>query len=219
MSDFRIVLASGSPRRKQIMEQIGVEFEIWPSKKEEVISKTDPKEVVMELAEQKAMDVASQIKTYNEEHPELTTPQDILVIGADTIVALPLRSENADAACPEYEILGKPKDEADARRMLGMMSGSHHYVMTGVCFVFISKDGRVGTTSFHEKTDVYFYPLQEEEIADYVATGEPMGKAGAYAIQGGFAKYVEKIDGDYYNVMGMPIAGIYQELKKLGVRI
>ena len=207
MSNFRIVLASGSPRRKQILEQIGVEFEIWPSKKDEVISKTIPEEVCVELSEQKALDVASQIKTYSEEHPELTTPQDILVIGADTIVAVP------------NEILGKPKDEADAKRMLHMMSGSVHHVLTGVCFVFISKDGRVGKTSFFEKTEVHFCQMDDDEIDAYVASGEPMDKAGAYGIQGSFAKYVEKINGDYYNVMGMPISRICQELKTLGIII
>ena len=220
MSDFRIVLASGSPRRKQILEQIGVEFEIWPSKKDEVISKTIPEEVCVELSEQKALDVASQIKTYSEEHPELTTPQDILVIGADTIVAVP-SSTISDNTCKTVscEILGKPKDEADAKRMLHMMSGSAHHVLTGVCFVFISKDGRVGKTSFFEKTEVHFCQMDDDEIDAYVASGEPMDKAGAYGIQGSFAKYVEKINGDYYNVMGMPISRICQELKTLGIII
>lgn len=230
IQNFRLVLASGSPRRKQILEQIGAEFEIWPSKKEEVISKTEPREVCVELAEQKALDVASQIKTYNEEHPELTTPQDILVIGADTIVAVPAFEVDGNGATgpqapfedpntAKFEILGKPKDEEGAKRMLRLMSGGKHYVLTGVCFVFISKDGRVGKTSFYEETEVHFAQMDEDEIESYVATGEPMDKAGAYGIQGACAKYVEKINGDYYNVMGMPISRIYHELKELGVKL
>ena len=119
--------ASASPRRKELLEQIGLEFEICPAKGEEVISKSAPEEVVMELSEQKATEVAAMVKTYESGHGELMTPQDILVIGADTVVA-----------CDDT-ILGKPKDEADAKRMLTLLSGRKHAVYTGVTFVFLDK--------------------------------------------------------------------------------
>ncbi len=200
---YKIVLASASPRRKEILEKIGLEFDIWPSEKEESVEKTDPSDVCTELSRQKALDVASQIRQYAEEHPELTSPQDILVIGADTIVAV------------DEIILGKPKDEEDAFRMLRMLSDRTHKVLTGVTFVFLSKDGRAGEYSFYDKTDVTCYPVSDEEIREYIASGEPMDKAGAYGIQGSFLKHVKKIDGDFFNVMGLPASRMYQELKKL----
>ena len=138
----QIILASASPRRKELLEQIGLEFEICPAKGEEVISKSAPEEVVMELSEQKATEVAAMVKTYESGHGELMTPQDILVIGADTVVA-----------CDDT-ILGKPKDEADAKRMLTLLSGRKHAVYTGVTFVFLDKNGRAGAHTFYEKTEV-----------------------------------------------------------------
>ena len=168
----QIILASASPRRKELLEQIGLEFEICPAKGEEVISKSVPEEVVMELSEQKAKEVAGMVKAYESGHEKLMTPQDILVIGADTIVA-----------CDDT-ILGKPKDEAGAKRMLKLLSGRKHAVYTGVTFVFLDKNGRAGAHTFYEKTEVTMKPLSELEIDRYVATGEPMDKAGAYGIQG-----------------------------------
>jgi septum formation protein len=200
----RIILASASPRRKELLEQIGVEFEICPAKGEEVVTKTDPAEVVLELSKQKAEEIAAGVLSYNESHPELVTPQDILVIGADTVVAY------------DGKILGKPQDEADARQTLAMLSGQVHSVFTGVTLVFIDKSGRTGEYAFFEKTDVSVYPMDEAEIARYVASGEPMDKAGSYGIQGRFASHIEKIDGDYNNVVGLPVARLYQELKRLG---
>ena len=201
----QIILASASPRRKELLEQIGLTFEICPAKGEEVISKTIPEEAVMELSGQKAMEVASMVKTYGAEHADLTTPQDILVIGADTVVA-----------CDD-RILGKPKDEADAKRMLHLLSGRKHAVYTGVTFVFLDKNGRAGAHTFFEKTEVIMKDLSDLEIDRYVATGEPMDKAGAYGIQGKCAIYVERIEGDYNNVVGLPVARIYKELQKLGI--
>ncbi len=203
--ECKVVLASKSPRRKQLLEQIGVEFDIWPSTCEEITQKSLPEEVCIELCKLKAMDVASQIKTYQEEHPELVTPQDILVIGADTIVSC------------EGEILGKPHDEADAKKMLCQLSDNMNSVYTGVCFIFISKDGRAGEYSFYEKTDVYFYPIPEDDIDKYIESGEPMDKAGAYGIQGVLAKFVKSVDGDFYNVVGLPLSRIWHELSKLGI--
>ena len=202
-TDYRIILASGSPRRKQLLEQIGFEFEVWPSQCEERITSRIPGEVCVELSRQKAIDVASGIRTYNEEHPDISQAQDLLVIGADTIVAL------------GDEILGKPADDEDACRMLRELSGREHSVYTGVTFVFMSSDGRVGEHSFYEKTDVDVYPLEEDEIREYVESGEPLDKAGAYGIQGRFGKFIRKISGDYYNVVGLPIARLYHELRSL----
>ncbi len=201
----QLILASSSPRRKELLARIGVAFEICPAKGEEIISSTEPSDVVMELSEQKAKEVAAMIRQYNESHKELTTPQDILVIGADTVVAA------------EGAILGKPKDEEDAFRMLSMLSGKTHGVYTGVTFVFIDKTGRAGAHTFFERTEVSMSLMSAEEIRRYIATGEPMDKAGAYGIQGKCAVYIEKINGDYNNVVGLPVAAIYRELKKLGV--
>ena len=203
----QMILASASPRRKELLEQIGAEFVICPAKGEEVITETKPSAVVMELSRQKAEEVAYGVLIYNEQHADLATPQDILVIGADTVVAY------------ENQILGKPKDEEDARRMLTMLSGKTHSVYTGVTFVFIDKEGRTGEHCFFEKTDVCMYPLKEEEIDRYIQSGDPMDKAGSYGIQGRFAIHIKEIRGDYNNVVGLPVARLYQELQKLGVSI
>lgn len=203
----QIILASQSPRRKELLEQIGLEFEICPAKGEEVITKSIPEEVVMELSKQKAEEVAALVSSFGENHKEITTPSDILVIGADTVVVY------------DGKILGKPLDEADAKRMLTMLAGNTHSVFTGVTLVLIDKSGRAGELVFYEKTDVKMHPMTETEIDRYIATGEPMDKAGSYGIQGKCAIYIEKIDGDYNNVVGLPITRIYQELKKIGIDI
>ena len=186
----RIVLASASPRRKELLEQIGLEFEICPAKGEEVITAGSVDGAVLELSRQKAEEVAAGILSYNE---------------IDTVVAC------------DGNILGKPRDEADAAHMLSMLSGHTHSVYTGVTLVFIDKNGRTGETSFYEKTDVCMYPLDDAEIRRYIAGGEPMDKAGSYGIQGQAAAFVKEIHGDYNNVVGLPVGRLYQELKKLGV--
>ena len=203
----QIILASASPRSKELLEQIGISFEICPAKGEERITKSVPHEVVEELASQKAIEVASMVRTYEETHQELVTPSDLMVIGADTIVSC------------GGQILGKPKDERDACRMLKLLSGGTHQVYTGVSIVLLDASGKAGQVTFHEKTDVTMRAMSEEEIRRYVATGEPMDKAGAYGIQGKCAIFVDKIDGDYNNVVGLPVAAIYRELKKLGIDI
>ena len=200
----QIILASASPRRKALLEQIGMEFEICPAKGEEVITESRPDAVVSELSRQKAEEVAAGVLTYNEQHPDLATPQDILVIGADTVVAY------------GDEILGKPKDEEDAGRMLTLLQGNTHSVYTGITLVFIDKSGRTGEYCFFEKTDVTMYPMDEYEINRYIATGEPMDKAGSYGIQGRCAIYIKQIEGDYNNVVGLPVARLYQELRRVG---
>ena len=200
---FRVILASGSPRRKELLHLTGIEFEVWPSDKEEEASSTEPVKYCMSLSRNKAVDVAAQIKTYNDTHPELTAPGDILVIGADTIVA------------KDGVIMGKPADEADAKRMLAMLSNDTHSVFTGVTFVFVNSKGRAGEYTFCEETKVSFYPLSDEDIEDYTASGDPLDKAGAYGIQSGAAAFVRSIDGDYYNVVGLPVARMLNELKQL----
>lgn len=200
----QIILASASPRRKELLEQIGMEFEICPAKGEEVITQNRPDAVVLELSRQKAEEVAAGVLTYNETHPDLATPQDILVIGADTVVAY------------GDKILGKPKDEADAGRMLTLLQGKKHSVYTGITLVFIDKNGRTGEHRFFERTDVTMYPMDEDEINRYIATGEPMDKAGSYGIQGRCAIYIKQIEGDYNNVVGLPVARLYQELRCIG---
>ena len=199
---FKIVLASASPRRREILEFVGVEFDVWPSDKEEDAPSSDPEEVCMHLSRVKALDVASQIKTYNELHKDVTTDGDILVIGADTIVV------------KDGVILGKPADDADAVRMLMFLSGSTHSVYTGVSFVFMSKSGRVGEYTFCEETKVTFYPFGQKEAEYYVGADEVLDKAGAYGIQNKAAAFVRSIEGDYYNVVGLPIARILHELEE-----
>lgn len=186
----RIILASASPRRRELLTQIGLEFEIMPSQKEEVIKEQDVTETVMNLAAVKAMDIYKQLS-------ETSLEEDILVIGADTVVVL------------DGKILGKPKDEEDAFRMLRFLQGNTHQVYTGVCLITSEK-----MQIFYECTDVVMYSLADEDIRSYIRSGEPMDKAGSYAIQGLAAVFVEKICGDYNNVVGLPVASIWQHLMK-----
>jgi len=201
----RIILASGSPRRKELLEQVGLEFEICPAKGEEIITSSIPHEVVLELSKQKALEIASMVAAYDEAHKEVTTPCDKLVIGADTIVAY------------DGKILGKPKDEEDAKSMLRMLSGNTHSVYTGVTVVIMDENDRAGIHAFYEKTDVTMYEMSEQEIDRYVASGEPMDKAGAYGIQAAGALLVQGLTGDYFNVMGLPIAALARALREMGV--
>ncbi len=202
-NDFRIILASASPRRKEILELVGLQFETWPSCKEEETVSDIPEKICQELSRQKALDVASQIKAYNESHPDLTSATDILVIGADTIVV------------KDKVILGKPKDEADAVRMLKMLSGAEHSVFTGVTLVFMSKDNRTGEYTFFDETKVVFYALDDADIEEYVATGDALDKAGAYGVQTASAAFVKGLYGDFYNVMGLPVGKMLQELRRI----
>lgn len=183
-----IILASASPRRKELLAQIGLSFRICPSRKEEIMPPGPPAAVVEELSRQKAKDVASFMEP------------GTIVIGADTVVA-------ADG-----EILGKPGTMERAVRMLQKLQGRSHQVYTGVTIVERKKDGDECVT-FSEATTVTFYPMSEEEIRRYAETKEPLDKAGAYGIQGIFAAYVESICGSYHNVVGLPVGRLYQELK------
>ncbi|GAA4299553.1 Maf family protein [Anaerocolumna aminovalerica] len=190
---YKIILASGSPRRKEIFEQIGIDFSVVISEDEEVIQKSRPDEIVEELATKKACSVAADME------------EGTIVIGADTMVAL------------DGQVMGKPKNEQDAKDMIGKLQGKKHQVYTGVCAVIkeIGKEERI--IRFVQCTDVWVYPMTEEQIDAYVATGEPMDKAGAYGIQGKFAVHIEKVEGEYLNIVGFPISKLYQTLMKEGI--
>ena len=185
---MRIILASASPRRRELLAQMGMEFEVCPSQGEEKITEVLPERAVMELAQQKAAEIAAK------------TEGDAWILGADTVVVY------------DQKILGKPKDAEDAKWMLRMLQDNKHQVYTGVC-IWKKENGTEDVRCFFEKTDVVFYPMTEEEIDQYVATGEPMDKAGSYGIQGVGGLYVREIHGDYNNVVGLPIARLYHELK------
>lgn len=187
-----IILASGSPRRKEILEGLGVQFLVRPSAREEKITETVPEQAVMELAFQKAEDIAEQ------------TEEDCIVIGADTVVV-------NDGA-----ILGKPADEEDAKRMLRQLQGHAHQVYTGVA-VIIKEQGEVRSRTFAACTNVHVRSMTEEQICRYVALGESKDKAGAYAIQGKFAWYITGFEGDYLNVVGFPAAKLYEVMLEEGI--
>ncbi|MDE7130687.1 MAG: Maf family protein [Lachnospiraceae bacterium] len=194
---MKIYLASASPRRKELLKQVGISFKTMPSTVEEKITKTEPQEVVEELSYQKAVDVCSRLTEENRE--------DFVVIGADTVVSC------------WGEILGKPRDKGDAVRMLKNLQGGSHQVYTGVTLAWKYKDMSAMYATFSECTDVTMYTMSDEEIKRYVDSGEPMDKAGAYAIQGLCAAYIQGICGDYNNVVGLPVGRVCQELKKRGL--
>ena len=228
----KIILASASPRRRELLSQIGLDFEVVVSETEEKITSTEPAKVVEELSAQKAEAVweklcsmtASQGSVTNAERleegsgvsrtdegsevydPEQksgeTTITDIIVLGADTVVAC------------DGKILGKPADTEAAVAMLTMLQGRGHEVYTGVTILYEENSERK-TLTFHEKTIVHFYPMTDAQIREYVATGDPMDKAGAYGIQGLCARYISGIVGDYNNVVGLPVGRVYQELHGL----
>ena len=191
---FPIILASASPRRKELLTQVGISFSVRISSCEEIITTVKSSDIVMELSFEKASDVASSLSPEEKEN--------CCIIGADTIVAL------------DQQILGKPKDKKEAFHMLRTLSNSCHQVYTGVTLIRF-ENGIARKKTFFEKTDVYFYELTNEEILNYIATGDPLDKAGAYGIQGRAAAFVEKIHGDYNNVVGLPVARLLQELKTL----
>lgn len=192
----KIILASASPRRRELLEWAGVNFQVVTGNGEEHITETEPSRIVEELSAEKAFQVA---ETISEE-------EGTVVIGADTIVSF------------QGKILGKPSDKADSRKTLEMLQGNTHQVYTGVTIAFF-REGRWQRRSFSECTDVTFYPVSEEEIEAYVATGDPADKAGSYGIQGPFGIYVKEIRGDYHNVVGLPVARLLYEGKKLGINL
>ena len=193
-----ILLASASPRRRKLLSQAGYEFEVIPSKGEEVITKVHPAEVVEELSLQKAAEVAERIISGSERVRDFS-----VVIGADTVVAA------------DHRILGKPADRDDARRMITTLQGNVHQVYTGVTLIVRDPDGSLRTGTFHECTDVDVCEMTAEEVEEYISTKEQYDKAGAYGIQGSFGIYIRAIRGCYYNVVGLPISRLYHELQKL----
>ena len=197
---MKIILASASPRRRELLTQIGLEFQVVVSNVEEKVTATAPAAVVEELSAQKAEGVLLQMKeqVHSENSCGTEELQDCLVIGSDTIVAV------------DGQILGKPKDAEDAKRMLRMLQGRTHEVYTGVTVLRMNTEER---RTFHEGTKVLFFPMTEEEIETYVATNDPLDKAGAYGIQGFCARYIRGIEGDYNNVVGLPVGRLYQEIK------
>ena len=183
---MKLILASASPRRAEILRNFGVDFEIVPSNAPEIVDENTPCDKISEeLARLKARDIF-------EKHPDRT------VLGADTTVIL------------GNTVLGKPKNDGDAFNMLTLLSGKTHHVCTGVCII---SDGR--EISFTEKTGVTFFELTPEEIRDYIATGEPADKAGAYGIQGLGGLFVKEIHGDYLTVVGLPGARCVRILRQL----
>lgn len=190
--NVRLVLASASPRRRELLSQIGLEFTVMPSTKEENAKATEAGALVQELSRQKAADIWGQLSGADNQ-PEL------LVIGADTVV------------CCEGKILGKPHSREAAAEMLTALQGRSHEVYTGVTLYSQSE-----AVTFFECTQVEFYPMTKAEISDYIDSKEPMDKAGAYGIQGLGARFVKGIRGDYNNVVGLPVGRLYQELKSHG---
>lgn len=205
----RIILGSASPRRRELLEQIGISFEVRVSDKEEVYHSLIPEEIVKELALSKAENVAHDLREKQEQVKQISFDKknnvllDTIVIGADTIVV------------SDGSILGKPKDEADAVRMIRSLQGRSHKVYTGVAILDYDDEGKRKSVVHAVETEVFVNPMSDEEIREYAATGEPLDKAGAYGIQGRFAAYIERIDGDYYNVVGLPVSYVYRQLKEI----
>ena len=184
-----LILASASPRRQELLRQIGLEFQVFPADVDEHIQGGTPVQIVKELARRKAYYVAEQVRN------------DGCILGADTVVAL------------DSQIMGKPADREEAISMLASLQGNIHRVCTGVCAV--KKRGKeIQKILFAEETKVSIYKMEMWEIEEYADTLEPMDKAGAYGIQGIFAKYIQCIQGDYNNVVGLPVSRIYQEILK-----
>lgn len=213
--NVRLVLASASPRRRELLSQIGLEFTVMPSTKEENAKTTEAGALVQELSRQKAVDIWEQLSGGQGQNPDADQEQiaeetqepnlngkrqpELLVIGADTVV------------CCEGKILGKPHSREAAAEMLTALQGRSHEVYTGVTLYSQSE-----TVTFFECTQVEFYPMTEVEISEYIDSKEPMDKAGAYGIQGLGARFVKGIRGDYNNVVGLPVGHLYQELKSRG---
>lgn len=191
---MRIILASASPRRRELLTQIGIGFEVIVSDVEEHVTATRPYEVVEELSAQKASAVLEGLQ------PE----EEVLVIGADTVVSI------------DGIILGKPKDDTDAASMLQRLSGRIHQVYTGVTMLYraYGREEDVIRKTFSEKTEVEFFEMLPEEIAEYINSGDCRDKAGSYGIQGFCARYIKGISGDYNNVVGLPVGRLYQEGKE-----
>ncbi len=194
---FKLYLASASPRRREILSALGVDFTLVTAETDESCDLTDAGARVEAISRKKCMAAKELLVAQGQ------MDEDALILASDTLVTL------------DGIFLGKPKDHEDARRMVGMLSGRGHTVASGIALWY---KGRIVTA--HELTTVRFTPMSQAEIDSYVATGEPMGKAGAYAIQGHAARYIEGIEGDYFNVVGLPVRRLYCTLKETwGIRL
>lgn len=193
--DKKIILASGSPRRREMMDRLGLPYTVITSDKEEDMSGHVPVTMVKMLSRMKAEDVFDKTRFDG-------NYRNCVIIGCDTVVA------------HKGSILGKPHSEQEAYDMLRSLSGDAHQVYTGVCILVVEEDDVIRQHNFDVCTDVSVCELTDDEINKYIASGEPMDKAGAYAIQGLFAPYVTGISGDYYNIVGFPISRIYAVLKQ-----
>lgn len=190
----KIILASASDRRKDILTQVGISYEVMPSSiDEDAIQADTPASLVEALSAAKAEDIAERLT------------KDFVIIGADTVVV------------KDNSILGKPSDEAEAAKMLQMLQGSRHDVYTGVTLISVSPEGKGLIDTFHVRTIVDMIPMTTAQINAYIKTGEPMDKAGAYGIQGRGAAYIQDIAGDYYNVVGLPISTVLTRLANMGI--
>lgn len=192
MQKKKIILASASPRRQELMMQAGYEFEVQVSHKEETYISETPDDIVKELALLKARDIAEQNEA-----------KDLVVIGADTVVAY------------QGAILGKPSSKEDAFAMIQSFQGDKHQVYTGMAILSYDEEGNETVVNHAVKTDVYVNSMTDEEIWKYIESDNVMDKAGSYGIQSGFAIHIEKIEGDYFNVVGLPISYIYNILKDI----
>ena len=192
---MKYILASGSPRRQALLKQIGMDFEIITADVDESYEDgTPPDKIVSALSRRKGLAVYDKIKN--------GLSNETVIISADTLVAL------------DNKVLGKPKDENEAFEMLSALSGRSHFVYTGVTLIYRSKNG-IKDMTFTDGAEVFFRDLDESEIKDYIATGEPMDKAGAYGIQERGAVLAEKIHGDFYTIVGLPIVRVVTGIREL----
>ena len=186
------VLASGSPRRKELLMSLGIDFTVMVSDADETTTETDPEKIVAELSRKKGEAILPEALLIN---PETA------VISSDTIVYL------------DGKVLGKPKDRQDAERMLSDLSGRTHSVYTGVT-LFYSENGKRTLESFVKKADVFVGPVSKAELNSYLDTPEPYDKAGGYGIQGTFSRFITGISGDFYTIMGLPVNELYNKCRE-----
>ena len=202
-----IILASASPRRKELLRQIGIEPAVFPADADENVGENDPAKLVELLSERKARAVLDRIKAGGD-LPEdvrsiLSSGKPCVILGSDTVVAL------------DGRILGKPKSHGEAAEMIRMLSGREHHVCTGVTLLKLAPPGDVAADTFSVCTAVHVSCMDEDEIIAYAESAEPMDKAGAYGIQGSFGRHIDRIDGDYNTVVGVPAAAVYNHIRRL----
>ena len=190
-----LILASASPRRRELLKKADIPFVVVPADIEEVSAAGEPQDIAMEISSYKAEYVANTL--IREEKRD-----SFVILSADTIVTV------------DGKVLGKPRDEEDAFNVLKELQGREHEVYTGVTIAVKYPGKNVHFKQFYEKTRVNIYPVSDEQIREYISTGEPLDKAGSYAIQGSFAKYIKSIKGDYSNVVGLPVGRVFKELKQ-----